>query len=129
MFWIALSLLIMNLTGQGDDTYAFRMMLERARDAVEDEVTDAARRKAAEQAIDQASNSFTKHRARFQKITDCMEKADARYDAKRADYDQCLADVGPAWDSGSNELIDFDRAFRAALTPSELVRVRRAAEK
>jgi hypothetical protein len=129
MFWIALSMLIMNLTGQGDDTHAFRMILERARDAVEDEVKDAVRRKAAEKAIDEASDSFVKHRERFQKITDCIEKADARYDAKHADYDRCLSDVGPAWDAGSRELIEFDRAFRSALTPSELIAVRRAAEK
>ena len=72
MFWIALSLLIMSLTGEGDDTFAFRKILERGRDAVEENVHDPVRQKAAVQAIDRATTAFSKHRKRVGAISDCI---------------------------------------------------------
>ena len=128
MFWIALSLLIMSLTGEGDDTYAFRKILERARDAVEAEVHDPTRQKAALATLDRATGDFRKHRLRVGKISACVEKADRTYAATEADYQRCLTDIGPAWDAAAEDLIDLERVFRSSLTPSEHVAVRRAAE-
>ena len=128
MFWIALSALIMSLTGEGDDTYAFRKILERGREAVEENVEDQARRKAAVQAIDRATSDFAKHRARVGKISACLESADRKYDVTEAEYQRCLADVGPAWDAAAEDLIELERVFRSTLTPSELVAIRHAAE-
>jgi hypothetical protein len=128
MFWIALSALIMSLTGEGDDTYAFRKILERGREAVEENVEDQARRQAAVEAIDRATNDFAKHRERVGKISACLERADRKYVVTEAEYQACLADVGPAWDAASEDLIELERVFRKTLTRSELVAIRHAAE-
>ena len=128
MFWIALSALIMSLTGEGDDTYAFRKILERGREAVEEKVRDEARRKAAIQAIDRATSDFQKHRERVGKISACLERADRKYVVTEAEYQRCLVDVGPAWDAATEDLIELERVFRSTLTRSELVAIRHAAE-
>ena len=128
MFWIALSALIMSLTGEGDDTYAFRKILERGREAVEAKVHDPARQKSAVQAVDRATEAFSKHRKRVGKISDCIERADRKYSATEAEYESCLTDLGASWDAAGEDLIELERAFRSSLTPGELVAVRRAAE-
>ncbi len=128
MFWIALSALIMSLTGEGDDTYAFRKILERGREAIEEKVRDAERRKAAVEAVDRATVDFQKHRARAGKISACLERADRKYDVTEAEYERCLADVGPAWDAAAEDLIELERVFRTTLTQNELVAIRQAVE-
>jgi hypothetical protein len=128
MFWVALSALIMSLTGEGDDTYAFRKILERGRDAVEEKVQDASRRQAAVKVLDRASSAFTRHRERTAKISACIERADRSYVITEADYERCLSDLGPAWDAAGESLIELDHALRSSLTPAELGAVRRAAE-
>ena len=128
MFWIALSTLIMSMTGKGDDTYFIRHFFERAREAVEEQVHEPARRRAALATLDRTSSAFAKHRRRVGKISACIERADRSYAATRADYEKCLADVEPAWDSAGADLIASETSLRAALTPGELRAVRRAAE-
>jgi hypothetical protein len=128
MFWIALSLLIMSLTGEGDDTFAFRKVLERGREAVEKKVRDPARRQAALAAVDRATNAFSKHRQRVGKISACIERADRKYVVTEAEYERCLADLGPAWDAAGEDLIELERVFRSSLTEKELVAIRHAAE-
>ena len=128
MFWIALSLLIMSLTGEGDDTFAFRKIIERARDGVEENVHDPTRKQAAIATLDRASADFRKHRVRVGKISACVEKADRNYTATEADYERCLTDIGPAWDAAADDLIELERVFRSSLTPSEHIAVRHAAE-
>jgi len=128
MFWIALSLLIMNLTGEGDDTYAFRMFLEQVRESVQENVHDPGRQRSAVQAVDRASAAFSKHRDRVGKISECLERADRKYAATQAEYERCIADLGPAWDAASEDLIELESAFRSALTPQEHAAVRHAAE-
>ena len=126
MFWIALSTLIMSLTGEGDDTYAFRKILENGRDAVEDQVHDPARQKVAVQTIDRTEAAFWKHRKRMGKISACIERLDRTYVANEADYERCLKDLGPAWDAAAEDLIELDHVFSSSLTASELYSVRRA---
>jgi len=128
MFWIALAALIMSLTGEGDDTYAFRKVLERARDSVEETVHDSARQKAALQVLDRTSAAFVKHRERVGVISACIERADRKYAVTEAEYQRCLADLGPAWDAASKDLVTAERDLRASLTPEELVLAQRAAE-
>jgi hypothetical protein len=128
MFWIALSLLIMSLTGEGDDTFAFRKLLERGREAVEEKVQDPTRRQAAVEAIDRATSAFTKHRKRVGAISACVERADRKYAVTEAEYERCLADLGPAWDAAGDDLIELERVFRSSLTEQELVAIRHAAE-
>ena len=128
MFWIALSTLIMSMTGKGDDSYLIRTFLERARDAVEEQVQDQARRRAALATLDRTSAVFARHRKRVGKISACVERADRSYRATRADYEKCLVDVEPAWDAAAEDLIALEKSFRSSLTPAELRAVRRAVE-
>jgi hypothetical protein len=127
MFWVALSVLIMSLTGEGDDTYAFRMILEQGREAVEEQVRDGARKQAAIQVLDRAAQAFQKHRQRTSVISACVERADRNYAASAAEYQRCLADLGPAWDAAGEDLIDVESAFRSSLSAEELAAVRNAA--
>jgi hypothetical protein len=127
MFWVALSVLIMSLTGEGDDTYAFRMILEQGREAVEERVRDGARKQAALGVLDRAAQDFQKHRKRTSAISACVERADRSYTATEAEYQRCLADLGPTWDAAGEDLIAVERDFRAALSPEELAAVRNRA--
>ena len=129
MFWVALSTLIMSLTGEGDDTYAIREFFERSRDAVEAQVKDAARQRAALDTLDRTVRAFQRHRARVNKISECIAAADRRYAAVAADYERCLADVEPAWTAAGEELITLDRDLERELTPAELKAVRRRNER
>jgi hypothetical protein len=128
MFWIALSALIMSLTGAGDDTYVIRKFIEEARDAVDTHVKDEARRKAANQTLDRTAQAFEKHRQRVGKISACVERLDRTYAAARADYERCLVDVTPAWDAAAEDLIVLERTFHEQVSPAELAAIRRAAE-
>jgi len=129
MFWVALSTLIMSLTGEGDDTYAIRAFFERSRDAVEAQVKDAARKRAALDTLARTERAFERHRERASKISACIERADRRYAAVAADYERCLTDVEPAWSAAGEELIVLDRDLERAVTPAEFEAVRRRAER
>jgi len=128
MFWIALSALIMSLTGSGDDTYVIRKFIEQARDTVNTHVADEARRRAANETLDRTEQAFEKHRARVGKISACIERLDRTYAVTRADYERCLVDVTPAWDAAAEELIVLDRQLHEQVRPAELAAIRRAAE-
>jgi len=127
MFWVALSAFIMTLTGEGDDTFFLRRFLDRARDAVTEQVHDAARKQQALDALDRTSKAFHQHRLRTGKISECIEQADRKYDASAADYQRCLSDIEPAWNAAGEQLITLSNDFRRALTPSELAAIRQHA--
>ena len=127
MFWIALSALIMSLTGAGDDTYVIRTFIDDMRGAVDEHVQDEARRVAAEQTLESTSRAFERHRTRVGKISRCIEQLDRTYAVTSAEYERCLSDVEPAWAAAADDLIALERAFRGSLTPGELAAVRRAA--
>lgn len=129
MFWIALSALIMSLTGTGDDTFAIRKFLERMKEAVTTQVADPARQHAALATLERTSASFVRHRERVGKISACIEQSDRVYAATAADYERCLAEVTATWDDAAEQLVVLDRTFRAALTPIEIEAVRQAAKK
>ena len=128
MFWVALSALIMSLTGEGDDTFVVRGFIERARESVSEHVQDRTRQLQALEILDRTSKAFRRHRLRTGKISECIEQADRKYAASAADYQRCLGDVAPAWDAAAEELIGLSADFRRALTPAELAAVRRDAE-
>jgi hypothetical protein len=119
----------MSITGKGDDTFAFRMALERLREAVEAEVRNAERQRRASATLDRVNVAFRKHRKRVEKISACIERADRTYSASSVDYRRCLVDVRPAWDAAADELSALDREFRAALTPAEYAAVQRSAQR
>ena len=128
MFWIALSALIMSLTGTGDDTYVIRKFIERARETVEAHVAEEARRRAALATLDRTARAFEKHRQRVGKISACVERLDRTYAVTRADYERCLTDVEPAWEAASEELIELEGQLRTDVTPAELAAIRRNAD-
>jgi len=129
MFWVALSALIMSLTGEGDDTFLVRAFLDRASEAVTEHVQDATRQRQALEIIERASKSFHQHRERAGRIGECIEKADRNYAASAADYERCLSDLMPAWDAAAEALITTSNDFRRVLTPAELAAVRHDAER
>jgi len=129
MFWVALSAFIMTLTGEGDDTFLLRRFLDRTREAVTEQVHDAARKQQALDALDRTSKAFHQHRLRTGKISECIEQADRKFSSTAADYQRCLSDVGPAWDSAAEQLITLSNEFRRALTPAELAAIRQHAVK
>jgi len=128
MFWIALSALIMSLTGTGDDTYAIRKFIEHARDTVNARVADEARRQAAVATLDRTERAFEKHRQRVGKISACVERLDRTYAVTRAEYERCLEDIEPAWEAASDDLIALEAELRAEVTPAELAAIRRDAD-
>jgi len=128
MFWIALSALIMSLTGEGDDTFVIRAFLERARESVSEHVHDPVRQRQALETLARASEAFAQHRKRTGKVSECIEQADRKYAASAADYRGCLGDLAPAWDAAAERLLTLSGDFRRALTPAELAAVRRDAE-
>jgi hypothetical protein len=129
MFWIALSAMIMSLTGSGDDTFVIRKFLGRVHDAVEKEVPDPGRRSQAIQTLARVSAAFAKHRKRVGEISKCLERADRAYTVGATNYQRCLVDARPAWDAAAEELITLDREFRAELTPAEYAAIRQRARR
>ena len=123
MFWIALSALIMTLTGAGDDTYVIRKFIAHARESVAAHVDDEARKRAATTTLDDASRAFEKHRLRVGKISECVAKLDRRYAATQTEYERCLTDVAPAWDAAAEDLIVLDARLRESLAPPELAAI------
>ena len=128
MFWIALSALIMTLTGAGDDTYVIRKFIAHAHESVAAHVHDEGRKRAATATLGDASRAFEKHRLRVGKISDCVAKLDRSYAATQPDYERCLTDLAPAWDSAAEELIVLDARLRDALAPPELAEIMRDTE-
>jgi len=128
MFWVALSALIMSLTGEGDDTFVIRRFLDRAQAAVSEHVHDPVRQRRALETLERTSKAFRRHRQRTAKVSDCIEQADRKFDASAADYQRCLVDIAPAWDAAAEELITLSHDFRRELTPAELASVRHDAE-
>src|SRR5688572_13662465 len=105
MFWVALSTLLMVMTGQGDDTYVFRAFLDNLRDSVEEHVTDPARRARALSVVDDTSNKFRSHREKVNQVGVCFERADRRYQVSAADYEHCLRGADQLWDRAAEALI------------------------
>lgn len=119
MFWVALSTLLMVMTGQGDDTYVFRQFLDNLRDSVEEHVTDPARRARALGVVDDTAQKFRTHREKVNAIGVCFEGADRRYQVTAADYEQCLKGADQLWDRAAESLIVAERQLDQNITESE----------
>ena len=119
MFWVALSTLLMVMTGQGDDTFVFREFLENLRDGIEQHVTDPGRRARALGVVDDTSQKFRTHREKVNEIGVCLERADRRYQVTAADYEQCLKGADQLWDRAAEALIVAERSLDQNITDSE----------
>ena len=119
MFWVALSTLLMVMTGQGDDTFVFREFLENMRDGIEQHVTDPARRARAIGVVDDTSAKFRAHREKVNAIGICVEGLDRRYQVTAAEYEKCLAGTGELWDRAAEALIVAERGLDQNITDNE----------
>ena len=119
MFWVALSALIMTMTGAGDDTFLFRTFLENLQKGVEHEVKDPSRKAQALESIQRTQVGFAEHRAELSKIAACIEKNDRNYQATKQDYEKCLGSMVSIWERNVDKLIENQQTFRAALTDRE----------
>jgi len=128
MLWVALSAFIMTVTGKGDDALNVRRFFLRLREAVQAEVHDPARRRKATDTLDGAAAAFMGHRKRLSQISGCLARVDRSYGAAPVDYQRCISAAAPEWDRAAREIVDFDVAFRRALTPAEYAAVRHRAE-
>ena len=119
MFWVALSTLLMVMTGQGDDTFVFREFLENLRDNIEKHVTDPGRRARAIAIVDDTAAGFKSHRERVNKIGECVERNDRTYKVSAADYERCLAGADELWDKAAEKLIAAEHGLDQNITEAE----------
>ena len=120
MFWVALSTLLMVMTGQGDDTFVFREFLENMKDGIEQHVTDPARRARAIGVVDDTAAKFRAHREKVNKIGACVESADRRYQVTAAEYEKCLEGADQLWDHAAEALIVAEKNLDQNINESEL---------
>jgi len=119
MFWVALSTLLMVMTGQGDDTFVFREFLENLRDNIETHVTDPGRRARALAIVDDTAAGFKSHRERVNKIGECVEQNDRTYKVSVADYERCLQGADELWDKAAEKLIAAEHGLDQNITEAE----------
>lgn len=119
MFWVALSTLLMVMTGQGDDTFVFREFLESLHDGIENHVTDPARKERALALVADTADKFRKHRERVNEIGECIERNDRSYKVSEADYVRCLEGAEELWDRAAEALITAERGLDQNITETE----------
>jgi hypothetical protein len=124
MFWIGVSLLVMSLTGLGDDTRSFLRFWERLQATAEAEVAEPQRKATVTSAFNATRDGFEAQRATLKKVGDCVEKLDRRYDATGGEYAACAALGAGAMEAAAGVLIDSRQRFRQATTEAERARIR-----
>lgn len=125
MFWVGLSMMIMSMTGKGDDTAMFRRYVESLREAIEQVLMAPERKKRALASTEELTKGFWKMRVDYDKVGKCLEKADRNYFATRADYEACLTPVDSIWDAATDTLVDSQNQLTAAMTDQEKAAVDR----
>jgi hypothetical protein len=123
MFWIALSGLIMALTGTGDDTAAYRTYVESLKEAVAEAVPDEARRASASATLDEWYETFRAHREGLGKAGDCLDAADRAYDSTQDDYAHCLDGMDEHWEMMAERMLKDRRKLREQLKPEEMAKL------
>src|SRR3954471_4245080 len=119
MFWVGLSMMIMAMTGKGDDTAMFRAYVQAMRDNITLHVKEPARQQQARAVTDRMLAGFRTMRVDYNKVGKCLEDADRRYEATQQDYERCLTSVDTIWDSAIEVLVNSKLELDAALTPEE----------
>ena len=123
MFWVALATAISILTGDGDDTVAFRAMIEQWEAQIRQIVTDPARRELAIAAVEKTNSAFRAHRQQLDAVGRCIEEADRSYEVSAEKYLACDAGSDDIWQATTAELIGARRALVDAVTPEEWQRI------
>lgn len=124
MFWVGVSLLVMSLTGLGDDTRAFLRFWERLQATAEAEITEPKRKAEVVSAFNATRDGFKAQRATLKKVGDCVTRLDRRYDANQEEYLACAALGAGAMETAANVLVESRERFRDATTADERARIR-----
>lgn len=125
MFWAALSMMIMSMTGKGDDTAFFRKYLDTLTKAIVEDVSGQARQERALAAVETSRKGFWKMRIDYNEIGRCLERLDRTYRVTREDYERCLTNLDTIWDTAVDSLVESRKQLAAATTPEELDAIRR----
>lgn len=124
MFWVGVSLLVMSLTGLGDDTRSFLRFWQRLQKAAEEEVVDPKRQAQVTAAFNATREGFKAQRETLRKVGDCVEKLDRTYDVSEKDYQACAAHGAGAVGTAGEVLVSSRQRFRDATTEEERARIR-----
>ncbi|HEY6077490.1 MAG TPA: hypothetical protein VIW29_01725 [Polyangiaceae bacterium] len=123
MFWVALATAIMMLSGEGDDSRAILALLAGLRQAITQHVPAEDRRSRALLAVTAFEQTFAHHRFELQAFGKCVEAADRKYQATRADYDACAARIAAQRAQMRVKLAALRRDYEAAVLPAERTEV------
>ena len=124
MFWVGVSLLVMSLTGLGDDTRSFLRFWEKLQQTAEGQVSDSKRKAEVTAAFSATSDGFKAQRAALKKVGDCVEKLDRRYDVTEAEYEACAALGASTLRSSAEVLIASRQRFQGATTAEERAQIK-----
>ena len=125
MFWLGVSMLVMSLTGIGDDSRAFLDFLKALDQAVEKQVLAEGRRKLIHQEIDRVRSGFLQERADLGAVGDCIEKLDRDYAATREAYEACGLPVRGAMMRGAETLVEVRGKLQKLTTEDERESIRK----
>ncbi|HEX6274905.1 MAG TPA: hypothetical protein VFZ53_17805 [Polyangiaceae bacterium] len=125
MFWVALATAIMMLSGEGDDVRAIAMLIAGLRQSIYVHVEDETRRARALDAVGRFESEFVRHRKELERFGHCVESADRKYGATRADYATCEARAESERARLAQALRDVHSAYEAAVEPDERANIAR----
>jgi hypothetical protein len=126
MFWVALATAIMMLSGEGDDVRAIALLIAGLRQSIYVHVDDETRRARALDAVGRFESEFARHRKELERFGQCVETADRKYGATRADYTACEARVEAERARLAGALRDVHEKYEASVEPEERANIARA---
>lgn len=124
MFWVGLSVLIMSMTGLGDDTRLFLHFVKQMQLAATEEIPAPDRRAKVVSAMDDFREDFYEHRARLGKVGDCIEALDRSYSVTLEQYEACGKGEGDVMDDAAEALVTILNKTNNATTPEERKRMK-----
>ncbi|MCH2109307.1 MAG: hypothetical protein MK135_08255 [Polyangiaceae bacterium] len=126
MLWAALAAAIMVLSGSGDDTAAIRKLIGLLDKAIAEHVSDADRKARAEEALRSTMETFEAHRKTLEAMGRCVQEVDARYDAKEADYEDCVRGLDQHYVETAAALEKSHRVLLRSVHPDEWEKISQA---
>lgn len=124
MFWVGVSMLVMALTGLGDDTRSFLRFWEHLQQSAAEQVVDTGRRTEVTTALDATRQAFVTQRERLRQVGDCLERLDRSYEVSARQYEDCAALSRGVLEHSAEALIASRARFQAATTEAERARIR-----
>lgn len=118
----------MMLTGEIYDARAIVKLFAALRETIASDVSDAAHRRQALQAVDGFERAFETHRKQLDEFGECVRKADKKLDSTRSDYAACAERAEAQRTELRRTLALVEREYEAALSPAEHERVAQALE-